>query len=77
MIKIKAPGRICLFGEHQDYLNYPVIAMEISQYIYLDARSISEPKFSISLPDIDEFIEIPLNKKLQSRFYLWDNSGRE
>nr|MDO8116777.1 galactokinase family protein [Candidatus Sigynarchaeota archaeon] len=24
-----APGRICLFGEHQDYLNFPVIAASI------------------------------------------------
>ena len=43
MIRIKAPGRICLFGEHQDYLNYPVIAMAISKYIYLEAKKIIEP----------------------------------
>ena len=45
MIRIKAPGRICLFGEHQDYLNYPVIAMAISKYIYLEAKKNSETKF--------------------------------
>jgi len=27
---ISTPGRICLFGEHQDYLGLPVIAMSIS-----------------------------------------------
>ena len=27
---ISTPGRICLFGEHQDYLGLPVIAMAIS-----------------------------------------------
>lgn len=63
MIRIKAPGRICLFGEHQDYLNYPVIAMAISKYIYLEAKGISEPKFLIHLPDIDESIEINLNNR--------------
>jgi len=63
MIRIKAPGRICLFGEHQDYLNYPVIAMAISKYIYLEAKKISEPKFVIHLPDIDGSMEIPLNNK--------------
>ncbi|MFX1449056.1 MAG: mevalonate kinase [Promethearchaeota archaeon] len=61
MIKVKAPGRICLFGEHQDYLNYPIISMAISKYIYLQAERITEPKFLINEPDIDNSIEIPLN----------------
>jgi galactokinase len=26
---VKAPGRLCLFGEHQDYLGLPVIALAI------------------------------------------------
>ncbi len=61
MIKIKSPGRICLFGEHQDYLNFPIISMAISKYIYLEAERISEPKFLINQPDIDISIELPLN----------------
>ncbi|MFX1340052.1 MAG: mevalonate kinase [Promethearchaeota archaeon] len=66
MIKIRSPGRICLFGEHQDYLNYPIIAMAISKYIYLEAKKIKDPYFKIYLPDIDEIIEIPLiNKELE------------
>jgi galactokinase len=63
MIRIKSPGRICLFGEHQDYLGYPIISMAISKYIYLEAESISEKKFEINLPDLNKFIEIPLNDK--------------
>jgi galactokinase len=63
MIRIRAPGRICLFGEHQDYLNYPVIAMAISKYIYLKAKKLVEPSLIIELPDINESIEIKLNKK--------------
>ena len=61
MIRIKSPGRICLFGEHQDYLNYPIISMAISKYIYLQAKRITEPKFIINQPDIDISLEIPLN----------------
>ena len=61
MIRLKAPGRICLFGEHQDYLNYPVIAMAISKYIYLEAERIKEKKFVILLPNINDNIEIQLN----------------
>ncbi len=32
------PGRICLFGEHQDYLGLPVIAAAISLRIQVTAR---------------------------------------
>ena len=63
MIRIRAPGRINLFGEHQDYLNYPVIAMAISKYIYLEAKRIDHPKFEIYLTDIERFLEIKLNNK--------------
>ncbi|TFG24812.1 MAG: GHMP kinase [Promethearchaeota archaeon] len=74
MIRIKSPGRICLFGEHQDYLNYPVIAMAISKYIYLEAERIPEKKFKISLPDINEHMEIQLKggeiEYLSKRDYL-------
>jgi len=63
MINIKAPGRICLFGEHQDYLDYPTISMAISKYIYLEARRIKENKFLIRLPDINNEMEIPLDNK--------------
>jgi galactokinase len=63
MIRIKAPGRICLFGEHQDYLGFPVISVAFSKYIYLKAKSISTPKFLIELPDIQAYDEIALKNK--------------
>ena len=63
MIRIKSPGRICLFGEHQDYLDYPIISMAISKYIYLEAERISEPKFLINMPNLNSFVEISLNNK--------------
>ena len=63
MIRLKAPARICLFGEHQDYLNYPVIAMAISKYIYLEASRISDQQFKIELPNINDELEIQLNNK--------------
>lgn len=60
MIHIKAPGRICLFGEHQDYLNFPVIAMAISRYIDIVAEPIDEQIFAINMPDVkrEEVISI-------------------
>jgi len=32
-VEVKAPGRICFFGDHQDYLGLPVIAATIDRYI--------------------------------------------
>ncbi|MFW9999145.1 MAG: galactokinase family protein [Candidatus Hodarchaeota archaeon] len=74
MIHIRAPGRITLFGEHQDYLLYPTISMAISKYIYLEAKKISRPYLSIELLDLNESYEIKLNNKeleyLSYRDYL-------
>jgi len=63
MIRLKAPGRINLFGEHQDYLNFPIIAMAISKYVYLEAERISDSFFFIDLPDLNENLEIKLNQR--------------
>ena len=64
MIRIRAPGRICLFGEHQDYLMYPTISMAISRYIYLKAERNNQNAFSIQLPDINMKLNIPLTTNL-------------
>ena len=63
MIRIRSPGRICLFGEHQDYLGYPIVSLAISKYIFLEAHKIIEPIFSIHFPDIDTEIEIKLKNQ--------------
>lgn len=47
-----APGRICLFGEHQDYLGLPVIAAAINLRVYIEATPSDKPGFHLSLPDI-------------------------
>ena len=33
----KAPGRVCLFGDHQDYLGLPIIATTIDKEITIEA----------------------------------------
>jgi len=63
MIKIRSPGRICLFGEHQDYLGFPVISLAISKYIFLEAKKITKPLFSIHFPDTEIDMEIKLNNR--------------
>ncbi len=52
MIKTSAPGRICLFGEHQDYLHLPVITSAIDLRIHIEGHSIPDKKIILDLPDI-------------------------
>lgn len=49
-----ASGRICLFGEHQDYLGLPVIAAAISRRISVTGGYRSDNQVVINLPDIGE-----------------------
>ena len=60
-MKIKTPGRICLFGEHQDYLGLPVIAMAISKFSSLSGVARNDAKVVIRKPDINNIEEFSLN----------------
>jgi galactokinase len=51
---ISTPGRICLFGEHQDYLGLPVLAMAISLRIKITGEKINDKKVIIRKPDLGE-----------------------
>ncbi|MDH7493394.1 MAG: galactokinase family protein [Candidatus Saccharicenans sp.] len=72
-LRVSSPGRICLFGEHQDYLDLEVIAAAISLRFYVEGRVRSDHRFIIHLPDTgeeDSFIpETELNY-LKARDYL-------
>lgn len=50
--KYRAPGRVCLFGEHQDYLGLPVIAAAIDRYIFIHSAPLDSKKYKIERPDI-------------------------
>lgn len=52
-IKITTPGRVCLFGEHQDYLGLPVIAAAISVRIAIEGEKQRDLSVDIDLPDIN------------------------
>lgn len=68
-VKVSTPGRICLFGEHQDYLGLPVIAAAISRRVNIEGGKLSDSKAMIHLPDIhrslnfDIFPEMPYQSK--------------
>ena len=59
-----APGRICLFGDHQDYLELPVIACAINRLMKLEAVENGRDFFDILLPDLKQRIELPLDADL-------------
>lgn len=60
-IKISTPGRVCLFGEHQDYLHLPVIACAISKRIFIEGTKRNDSKVKIDLPDVSQTEEFAFN----------------
>jgi len=68
-----APGRVCLFGEHQDYLGLPVIAAAINRYITLAATKNTSGLFNVSFNDLGGKRSISIDDKfeeLSPRDYL-------
>lgn len=61
---ISAPGRICLFGEHQDYLGLDVIAAAIDLRITIHGRKRADRRFVIDLPNLGTVEEIVLQGEL-------------
>jgi len=51
-VKTSAPGRICLFGEHQDFLGLSVIATAIDLDVRISGTPRDDTRFSISMPDL-------------------------
>ncbi|PAM95598.1 galactokinase [Flavobacterium sp. IR1] len=56
-----APGRTCLFGDHQDYLGLPVIACAIDRNINLAAVENDSKTFVLNMIDINEVRVIDIN----------------
>ena len=61
-MEISTPGRICLFGEHQDYLGLPVIAMAISLRMKIVGEKRLDNKINIDMPDIGRKQTFSLDK---------------
>lgn len=60
-LSVSAPGRICLFGEHQDYLGLPVIPCAISLRVMCCGDWNSGGKIEVALPDINASLEFALS----------------
>ena len=61
-MKSKAPARICLFGDHQDYLGLPVIACAINKYMIVEGVPNNANYLLFTLIDLNKIIKINLNE---------------
>ena len=62
----KAPGRVCLFGDHQDYLGLPIIATTIDKEITIEAIKNNSQEFKIFKKDLNIYDSINLNQNISS-----------
>ena len=60
-VRTSAPGRICLFGDHQDYLGLPVITAPLSLRVNLTSWHHGPPGFRLRLPNLDTRLFIPFD----------------
>jgi len=73
LLKVSAPGRICLFGEHQDFLGLPVVAAAIDLRFGIEGTPRDDSQIEIEMPDIGERESIDLACELtytKERDYL-------
>ncbi|MDC8006372.1 galactokinase family protein [Aureisphaera galaxeae] len=61
-----APGRICLFGDHQDYLGLPVIACAIDRSVQLEVHPNGKDIFEIHMPDIGKQRTIAIGDRFEN-----------
>jgi galactokinase len=53
-VQASAPGRVCLFGEHLDYLGLPVIAAAISLRMHVEGHATDSDGWEIDKPDLGQ-----------------------
>ncbi len=73
LVEVRAPARICLFGEHQDYLGLPVISAAVNLYMRIIAEKREDRTASFYLADFKTREEFPLDfpiPYLKDRDYL-------
>lgn len=72
-LSASAPGRICLFGEHQDYFGLPIVAGAINLRITITGHPSGDRMFRLDLPDVgetDEFFPDRYLDYIKDRDYM-------
>ncbi|MBD3352506.1 MAG: hypothetical protein GF364_13540 [Candidatus Lokiarchaeota archaeon] len=71
---VSAPGRVCLYGEHQDYLNLVVIPAAIDLRCNIKGQQNTSNKIVLNDKVFREVIEIPFSSQQKSKpFALKEN----
>ena len=52
ILRVSSPGRVCRFGEHQDYLGLPVVPLAISLRVAVEGARRADMNVNLDLPDI-------------------------
>ena len=65
--RVNAPGRVCLFGEHSDYLGLDVIAAAIDMSIELVATPREDNVISVNYLDLNTIDDFSLDAEIQYR----------
>jgi galactokinase len=68
-VRVSSPGRICLFGEHQDYLDLPVVPLAISLRVAVEGRRRTDTRVHLTLPNIGSKDAFSLGAPLP---YRWE-----
>jgi galactokinase len=72
-LAVSAPGRMCLFGEHQDYFGLAVIAAAVDLRLTIAGRRRPDRLLRLELPDVRDAEEIDLERPVvytRKRDYL-------
>ncbi len=71
-LRVSAPGRLCLFGEHQDFLGLAVIAQAVDLDITITAEPSRDDFLRLHLPDIgqEDAFAVEGREYLHARDYL-------
>jgi galactokinase len=60
-LTISTPGRVCLFGEHQDYLFLPVVPCAISMRMWIEGTRRNDSVIHLDLPDVSSSETFPID----------------
>ena len=61
----KAPGRTCLFGDHQDYLGLPIIACAIDRFVTISGIPNESESFNFEMPDLKTSRSFSIHEKFE------------
>ena len=64
-LTVSAPGRICLFGEHQDFLGLAVVAAAIDRRIYIEGTPRADSILRMDMPDIRRTDSMDFSKPIK------------